>query len=202
MPHSASRPAAFHSVSLLDADLSERVGRMRPGEAHGRVEVVGARGEGPIEDRHDVAGVDHIQDMGDLVLAAQVRYGVGARGVELSGHEPWIVQPGNDRLRATWVVVRHHPSVEEVPSRSDQRRRGSDSACTHGKDSHGYSPGIRLASNGARGSHVVPSRSSLRRLAIAESASSTTRLPSRAVMSAWSYGGATSTTSIPTTGRS
>ena len=41
-----------------------------------------------------------------------------------------------------------------------------------------------------------------RRAAMPDSASSTTRLASAAVMSAWSYGGETSTTSTPTTGSS
>ena len=60
----------------------------------------------------------------------------------------------------------------------------------------------RSLSSGSSGSHVVPSRDPCRLRAIAHSASRTTRLASAAVMSAWSYGGLTSTTSMPTTGSS
>ncbi len=56
----------------------------------------------------------------------------------------------------------------------------------------------RPSSNGPAGSWRRP----FLRAAIALSDSSTTRLPRAAVMSAWSYGGDTSTTSTPTTGSS
>ena len=55
----------------------------------------------------------------------------------------------------------------------------------------------RPSSRGRVGSQAVPPAASRRRRAIADSASSTTRLASAAVMSAWSYGGETSTTSMP-----
>ena len=49
---------------------------------------------------------------------------------------------------------------------------------------------------------ILAGQRARRRHAIPDSASSTTRLARNAVISAWSYGGATSTTSIPATGSS
>ena len=61
------------------------------------------------------------------------------------------------------------------------------SPCTHRRLTPQAScGGGRSASSGCAGSQVVPSRASRRRRAIADSASSTTRLASAAVMSAWS----------------
>ena len=60
----------------------------------------------------------------------------------------------------------------------------------------------RPSSRGWRGSQAVPPAASLRRRARPDNASNTTRLARNDVMSAWSYGGETSTTSTPATGSS
>ena len=59
----------------------------------------------------------------------------------------------------------------------------------------------RFSSSGWRRSQVVPSRASRRRRAMPDKASSATRLARKEVISAWSYGGDTSTTSIPSIGQ-
>ena len=93
----------------------------------------------------------------------------------------------------TAVSAWNHLSAKAVAVLCDERRRGTHSPGTDGQDSHGHD---RPSNRGCRGSHDCPEAL----LAIPDNASSTTRLPRSAVMSAWSKGGDTSTTSMPKSG--
>jgi hypothetical protein len=102
--------------------------RVRARQAHGGVEIVGSRSERAVEDRHDVAGVDHVEHVGDAVLATQGRDGLSTRRIQLSRDETRIAQPVDHGLGAQRVVVGHHPCLEEVAARRDEGGGRADSA--------------------------------------------------------------------------
>ena len=179
--------AEFHPGAAM------RIGGVRPRQTHRGVEVVAAGIERAGEDRHDEAWVDEIRHMRDLVGAARFGDRVSVTGVEFDPAEAFVGDAIAERSRAGGVVVGDHPGVEEVATRGDQCRGGSHSPGAYRQDAHGHD---RPSSSGWDLSQGSPDL----RLAIPDRASSTTRLPSRAVMSAWSYGGDTSTTSIPSSG--
>ena len=72
-----------------------------------------------------------------------------------------------------------------LPGR-DQGSGRAHASRADGEHAHAHSSPNRSDSSGVRGFHCVPSLASCRRRAMADNASRTTRLPSMAVMSAWS----------------
>ena len=88
-PPSAPAAANCSSPSLTPRLL--RTGRrVRPGQRHRHVEVVGAGRECPVEDRHHEPRVDRVEHMGDRVLAAERGDRGGGRGVDPGGDEPVV----------------------------------------------------------------------------------------------------------------
>ena len=189
-------------VAEHHAGLLVRRVRVRPRQRHRHVQVVGAGGERSVEDRHHEPRVDRVEHVGDAVLAAQRRDGVGRGRVDLGRDEPRVVGvPLEGSLGPAYVVVGdHHASRRSRVGRRcrpqptpRRRHRPAGSACVCSSSVRDGRPAAGAAGR---------SRCRRRRAAMPDSASSTTRLASAAVMSAWSYGGETSTTSTPTTGSS
>ena len=79
MPTSASRPAPptrrLRELLVAELHAGQRVGRLRvrPRQRHRHVEVVGAGGEGAVEDRHDEAWVDRVEDVADALCCGTAR---------------------------------------------------------------------------------------------------------------------------------
>jgi hypothetical protein len=59
-------------VAELHAGEPVRLVRVRLGQAHGHIEVVGAAGQRAVEDRHHESRIDRLHHMGDLVDVHQV----------------------------------------------------------------------------------------------------------------------------------
>jgi hypothetical protein len=110
---------------------------MRLGQRHRHVEVVGARGEGPLEHRHDKTRVYGIEDVGDAVLAAQRSDGVRRRRVDLgSDKSPVLAVLGDRPLGASQVVVGDHHCGEEVATGGNAHCRGPDAPGTDDENLH------------------------------------------------------------------
>ena len=70
-------------------------------QRHRHVEVVGPGRERALEDRHDEARVDRVEDVADPVLAAQRRDVLGARCIDPGRDETGIAgQPGDRPIGA------------------------------------------------------------------------------------------------------
>ena len=154
IPQRARRPApsqrpAFSNCSSpsLTPHSSYGARRVRAGQAHRHVEVVGAGGVRPVEDRHVEDRVDGVHDMRDPVLLAERGHRLRRRGVDLRRHEA-VVAERLDRLRrAAPVVVGDHAELEEVAPRRDPGEGGSDAAGADQKDSHNRQPLRRVTTH-------------------------------------------------------
>ncbi len=128
-------------IAELDAALRVRPLGVRLRERHRHVEVVGAGRQRPVEDGHDEARVDRVEDVGDAVLAGEGRDIVGARGVDAGGDEPRVaILPGDRALGARRVVVGDDHRLEEVALRGDRDDRAADAAGAHDEDPHRVPP--------------------------------------------------------------
>ena len=94
---------------------------MRARQAHGRVEVVGAGGEGTVEDRHVEARVHDVEDMRDAVGPACFSHSSLVRGIECDTAESLIGDPIGEAARTGLVVVGADPCLKEVAACSDER---------------------------------------------------------------------------------
>ncbi len=123
MPTSASRPASRQRSGLgellvAELDAGQLVGplRVRPGQAHRHVEVVGAGGERPLEDRHHEPRVHRVEHVGGPLLPGERGDGVGVRGVDAGRREARVGDRGRRPRRR---APRRRPR-----RRSARRRRG------------------------------------------------------------------------------
>ena len=156
MPTSARRPAAAQRVGpgeLLVTELDARPGirlvGVRVGQAHRHVEVVGAGGEGALEDRHHEARVDGVEDVGDRVLTAQSGDRVGRRGVHARRDEPRVGDLGDGLLGSAGVVVGHDAKLEEGAPCRDRRHRAADASGPNDEDPHEcLPPALRTRTHG------------------------------------------------------
>ena len=128
-------------VAELDPGQLVRPLRVRRGQRHRHVEVVGPGGERPVEDRHDEARVDGVEDVRRTVLAGQGRHGRRVGGVDLRRDKGAVTPPsrrrcGNRRLGPLQRVVGHHPQLEEVALGGDLGRRVTDPAGTDHEHTH------------------------------------------------------------------
>ncbi len=114
--------------------------RVRSRQAHGRIEIVGTRGEGAIEDRHVEAWVHDIEHMGDAVGTTRGLHRVLVACVECDARESCIAYPVRKLDGTCLVVVGTHPRLEEVSARGDEGRRGADTSRTNGQNAHHESP--------------------------------------------------------------
>ena len=129
-------------VAELDADLLVGRVRVRRGQAHRHVEVVGARGERPGEDRHHEPRVHGVEDVGGPDLAGERGHCVGVGGVDLRGAEALLARTTSARrldgaLGPLDVVVGHHPGLEEVALDRDPGRGVTDATGTDHQHAHG-----------------------------------------------------------------
>ena len=147
-PTSASRPARRPRirprellVAELDAGPLVRRRRDRVRQRHRHVEVVGAGRERPLEDRHDEARIDRVQDVGDRVLAAERGDVVRLRGIDPRGDEALVAgEPGDGPLGAAGVVVGDDHPLEEVAPSRDRDDRAADTTRTDDEDPHPVPP--------------------------------------------------------------
>ncbi len=108
---------------------------MRPRQAHGHVEVVGARRT--LEDGHHEARVDRVHHVGDLVLAHQRLH----RGpFEASIQVESKTVDGGRLGRAHLVIVGDEDALIEVTPSSNGRKCRSDTTGTDEQDPHRDSP--------------------------------------------------------------
>ena len=106
-------------------------------QRHRHVEVVGAGRERAVEDRHDEARVDRVEDVADAVLAAQRCDVLGARRVDPGRDEPRHRRPpGDGAIGAGAVVVGDDHVLEERPSGGDRDGGAADATGADDEDAH------------------------------------------------------------------
>ena len=124
-------------VAELDAGLLVGPVRVRVRQGHRHVEVVGAGRERTVEDRHDEAWVDSVEDVGGAVLASDPGDVVGARRVDPGSDEARVGQLVDDLLGPGLVVVGDDVRLEELPTGRDLGRGRPDAAGADHEDAHG-----------------------------------------------------------------
>src|SRR5450432_2143964 len=151
--------------------------------------------QGGPEQRHHETWIGGVQENVTLVLAQRRRDRHLVGGVDTDRGEARIARTGRRSLRLRFVIVGDDHCVEERTPRGNAGDRAADTASTDKQDSHERAPSVamsragragRPASKGVAGSNLSAEAASRRRAAIPDNASSTTRLASSAVMSAWS----------------
>ena len=182
----------------------ERVGRVRVGQRHRHVQVVRLALQRSAEQRHDEPRVGGVEQHVAAVALEQADHVVDLVGVHLRRDEPAVADRLAGVLRLGQVVVGDHHGLDVLPfgrgchhGGTDARRHrpAAPAACRRPIERTGDSG--RPARESTRPRPFRSPSSALRR-AMPDRVSRTTRLPSIAVTSAWSYGGATSTISSPT----
>lgn len=128
-------------VAELDADVRVRLALVGSRERHRHVEVVGARGEGSVENGHDEDGVDGVEHVRDGVLAAERLDALGARGVDLSGGDAGLAvttlgRSAGARFGALGRVVGDDERLEEVTFDEEFRGGRADAAGADEQDAH------------------------------------------------------------------
>jgi hypothetical protein len=109
---------------------------VRPRQRHGHVHVRGPGSKRTVEDRHDEARVDGVEDVRAAVLADERLHGGGIGGVDARGREPWIARVSGDRaLGPGRVVVRDDHGLEELAPGRDGHDRTADAAGADHQDS-------------------------------------------------------------------
>ena len=128
------------AVAELDAALVHRVGRVRLGERHRRVEVVRPGLERRLEQRRVEVRRAEVADDVDAVLLGERGDGVGVSGVDLLRNEARVVQLGAEVVCPRRVVVGHdhllEPRAIGVAALGDGGDRlayaaGADDECLH-----------------------------------------------------------------------
>ena len=151
MPTSARRPAASQSPACANWSspsftpvFSCGSRRMRLGQAHRHVEVVGPGGERAREDRRHELRLDGVHHVGRAVLAGDGCHDVGIGRVDLRRGEPGgdlvaVLRPDPvDRARRPGlVVVAHDDELEEVAAGRDLGDGISDASGADEEDPHG-----------------------------------------------------------------
>ncbi len=123
-------------VAELDTGERVRLLGMALRQAHRHVEVVGAAGQCPVEDRHDEPRVDGVHDVGDPVSPNEFGDCVGRCGVDLRRGKPRVADGVGGLLGAGLVVVADDELIEEVSPRRNGAERRSDATGAHQEDSH------------------------------------------------------------------
>ena len=109
-------------------------------ERHRHVQVVRAGRQGALEDRHDEARIDRVQDVADLVLPAQRGDLLRIRCVDPDGHEPRLPAVPADRLDDPFgpgpVVVGHDHPIEERAARGNRHDGAPDTSGADQQNPH------------------------------------------------------------------
>jgi hypothetical protein len=92
---------------------------------------------GALEDRHDEARIDGIEDVGDAVLLAQGGHIGRTRGVDACGHEPVVPGEGGNRVGGPIrIVVGHDHPLEERAAHRDRDDGTADPSGADDEDPH------------------------------------------------------------------
>ncbi len=124
-------------VAELDAGQLVRPLGVRVGQGHRHVQVVGPGRGAAVEDRHDEARVDGVEDVGRSGLADQGRDSIGVRGVHAGRGHAGVAGARDGGLGAPEIVVGDDDVLEEVAPQRGRDEGAADAAGADDQDPHG-----------------------------------------------------------------